>query len=65
MTIGYVTDYVGRKMVDVRATEAGVVLYVRAVPTVNKGDTVASVGVVGKAPDGAVGLRSDGRRLAD
>jgi len=25
-------------------------LYVRAVPSINKGDTVASVGVVGKAP---------------
>jgi hypothetical protein len=26
------------------------VLYVRAVPSVNKGDALASVGVVGKAP---------------
>lgn len=50
MTLGYVTDFVGRRLGDLRATEAGVVLYVRAVPTVNKGDTVASVGVVGKAP---------------
>jgi predicted deacylase len=50
MTLGRVTDFVGQPLGDLRAREAGVVLYVRAVPTVNKGDTVASVGVVGKAP---------------
>jgi predicted deacylase len=50
MKIGYVTDYVGRTLFEARATEAGVLLYVRAVPSINKGDTVASVGVVGKAP---------------
>jgi predicted deacylase len=54
-TIGRITDYVGRPLTEVRASSAGVVLYVRAVPTVNKGDAVASVGVVGKAPDGVVG----------
>ena len=48
--IGYVTDYVGRMLYEPRAKEAGVLLYVRAVPSINKGDTVASVGVVGKAP---------------
>ena len=53
--IGRVTDYVGRPLVEVRAAAAGVVLYVRAVPTVNKGDAVASIGVVGRAPDGAGG----------
>jgi predicted deacylase len=50
MTLGYVTDFVGRKLGDLRAKEPGVVLYVRAVPSVGKGDTIASVGVVGKAP---------------
>ena len=50
MKIGYVTDYVGKHLFDVRAREAGVLLYVRAVPTINKGETVASVGVVGLAP---------------
>jgi predicted deacylase len=49
-TIGRVTDYVGRPLGEVRAVAAGVVLYVRAVPTVNKGDAIASVGVVGTAP---------------
>jgi predicted deacylase len=50
-TLGRITDYVGRPLTELRATAAGVVLYVRAVPTVNKGDAVASIGVVGKAPD--------------
>ena len=54
-TIGRVTDYVGRPLVEVRSAAAGVVLYVRAVPTVNKGDAIASIGVVGKAPDGVPG----------
>ncbi len=48
--LGRVTDYLGRAVTDVRAPEAGVVLYVRAVPSLVKGDTVASIGVVGKAP---------------
>ena len=50
MKIGYVTDYVGKTLFEPRAKESGVLLYVRAVPSINKGDTVASVGVVGKAP---------------
>jgi predicted deacylase len=50
MRVGYVTDFVGRTLGDLRAREPGVVLYVRAVPTVGKGDTVASIGVVGRAP---------------
>jgi hypothetical protein len=47
MKLGYVTDYVGRTIYEARAKEAGVLLYVRAVPSI---DTVASVGVVGQAP---------------
>ncbi len=48
MRIGYVTDYVGKPLFDARAREAGVILYVRAVPSINKGETIASIGVVGK-----------------
>jgi uncharacterized protein len=48
--LGYVTDYVGQLLFDARAKEAGVLLYVRAVPTINKGETIASVGVIGVAP---------------
>jgi uncharacterized protein len=50
MKIGYVTDFVGRTIVETRAKAAGVLLYIRAVPSVTKGDTVASVGVIGKGP---------------
>ena len=50
MTLGYVTDFIGGRRADIRAREAGVVLYVRAVPSIGKGDTAASIGVVGKAP---------------
>lgn len=46
MKIGQVTDYVGRPIADARAPESGVILYVRAVPSLMKGDTIASVGVV-------------------
>jgi predicted deacylase len=47
MVIGYVTDYVGKKILDVRAPVAGVVLFIRAVPSLVKGDTLVSVGAVG------------------
>jgi predicted deacylase len=50
MKIGYVTDYVGKLLFEARAREAGVVLYIRAVPSINKGETIASIGVVGRAP---------------
>jgi predicted deacylase len=50
MKIGYVTDYVGKLLFEARAKESGVLLYVRAVPSINKGETIASVGVIGRAP---------------
>ena len=50
MKIGYVTDYVGRTVFEARAPEAGVLLYVRAVPSVTKGGTIASIGVVAAQP---------------
>jgi predicted deacylase len=50
MKIGYVTDYVGKVLYEARAKEPGVLLYVRAVPTINKGEAIASIGVVGVAP---------------
>jgi uncharacterized protein len=50
MKIGYVTDYVGRRIFEARAPEAGIVLYVCAVPSMKKGDTIANIGVVAAAP---------------
>jgi uncharacterized protein len=48
--IGYVTNYLGKTIHEIRSPAAGVVLYIRAVPSLTKDDTVASIGVVGKAP---------------
>jgi predicted deacylase len=45
MKIGYVTDYLGTTIFEARAPESGVVLYLRAVPSMTKGETVASIGV--------------------
>lgn len=50
MKIGYVTDYFGRTVFEARAPKAGVVLYVCAVPSMKKGDTIATVGVVTASP---------------
>jgi predicted deacylase len=44
--VGYVTNYVGSTIYEARAPEAGVVLYIRAVPSMTKGETVISIGVV-------------------
>src|SRR5262245_5990806 len=48
MKIGYVTDYLGRPIFDARSPEAGVVLYIRAVPSMTKGETIANIGVVAR-----------------
>jgi predicted deacylase len=44
--IGFVTDYLNRPLQDVIAPEAGIILFIRAVPSLRKGDTMASIGVV-------------------
>jgi hypothetical protein len=48
MKIGYVTDYAGKTVFEARATGAGVVLYICAVPSMTKGATIANIGVVAK-----------------
>lgn len=51
MKVGYVTDYFGKTIFEARAPVAGVVLYICAVPSMKKGDTIANLGVVAsKAP---------------
>jgi hypothetical protein len=51
MKVGYVTDYFGKTIFEARAPAAGVVLYVCAVPSMKKGDTIANIGVIAqKAP---------------
>ena len=46
MTIGEVTDFFGRRIFEAKAPAAGVVLYICSVPSMAKGATIASVGVV-------------------
>ena len=48
MRIGYVTDYFGKKIWDATSPIAGVVLYIGAVPSLKKGDTIAHIGEVAK-----------------
>jgi predicted deacylase len=47
MRIGYVTDYFGKKIADIAAPAAGVVIYIGAVPSLKKGDTIAHIGEIG------------------
>src|SRR5207245_10882287 len=51
--LGYTTDYVGRRTSDVRSPTAGVVTFIRGVPSMWKGATLAVIGRVlrGVPPD--------------
>jgi len=42
-TVGYITDYVGRKVSDVLAPQAGIVSFIRGVPSLAKGSTIVTV----------------------
>ena len=44
--IGVVTDYVNRPLQEITATDEGIVMFVRAVPSLKKGDTIVNIGVV-------------------
>ncbi|MGC1108000.1 MAG: M14 family metallopeptidase [Candidatus Acidiferrales bacterium] len=46
MKVGYVTDFFGKTIEDVRAPVSGVVLYICAVPSMKKGNTMVDIGVV-------------------
>ncbi|HWF83858.1 MAG TPA: succinylglutamate desuccinylase/aspartoacylase family protein [Vicinamibacterales bacterium] len=46
--IGVVTDYLHHEIQEVLAPESGLILFVRAVPSLKKGDTMANIGIVKK-----------------
>ena len=48
MKVGYVTDYVGKTVYEATSPVRGVVLYICAVPSMKKGETIANIGVVAK-----------------
>jgi predicted deacylase len=45
MAIGRITDYLGKTIFEAKAPESGVVLFIRAVPSTVKGDTIANIGM--------------------
>jgi hypothetical protein len=40
------TDYLNRPLQEIVAPETGIIMFIRAVPSLKKGDTLASIGVV-------------------
>ena len=48
MKMGYVTDYLGKTIWEARAPAAGVIMFVRAVPSMNQGETIANIGVIAR-----------------
>lgn len=46
MKLGRVTDYLGRTIAEPKAPATGVLLYIAALPSMRRGDTVANIGVV-------------------
>jgi predicted deacylase len=46
--IGTVRDYWNRPLAEIAAPETGVILFVRALPSLKKGDTLANIGVIKK-----------------
>ena len=48
--IGSITDYLHRPLQDITAPADGIVMFVRALPTLHKGDTLVSLGVIKPAP---------------
>jgi predicted deacylase len=42
-TVGYITDFVGRRTSDVLAPQAGIVSFIRGVPSLSNGATIVTV----------------------
>jgi len=50
MTIGYVTDYSGKRIWDAKSPISGVIIYINALPSMKKGDNVADIGEISGDP---------------
>ena len=46
MKIGFVSDYFGKVILEVRAPISGVILHINAVPSLKKGDNIADVAAI-------------------
>ena len=49
MKIGVVSDYLGRTIFEAVSPVSGIILFVRAVPSVVQGETIANIGVVARS----------------
>jgi hypothetical protein len=47
--LGYVTDFAGKRLYDVRAPFSGMVLYILGTPPVSQGEPLAMIGKIGEA----------------
>jgi predicted deacylase len=52
MSIGYVTDYFGNKLHDVPSPVSGVIVYIGALPSMKKGDSIGYIGELAEDPSG-------------
>jgi predicted deacylase len=52
MSIGYVTDYFGNRLHDVPSPVSGVIVYVGALPSMKKGDSIGYIGELAEDPAG-------------
>ncbi|MBI2615822.1 MAG: succinylglutamate desuccinylase/aspartoacylase family protein, partial [Gemmatimonadetes bacterium] len=48
MKLGYITDYVGKTLSEARAPAAGIITFIRAVPSMMQGETIANIGVIAR-----------------
>ena len=46
MKIGFVTDYFGKLILEVRSPVSGVILHINAVPSLKKGDNIADIATI-------------------
>jgi len=46
--IGVVTDYLNRPLQEIVAPETGTIMFIRALPSLKKGDTIATIGIIKK-----------------
>ena len=46
MKLGTITDFLGRKVAEPRSPAAGIVLFINALPSIRRGETIANVGIV-------------------
>jgi predicted deacylase len=46
MRVGRITDYLGTTIAEPASPESGIVLYIRGVPSMTTGETIANIGVL-------------------